>query len=369
MRIIDQELQIPDFDFTTRLSVPGTVYIDIETTGFNRRRSHLYLLGAMWLKNRQPILRQWFAERPADEETIIRDFFSFCVGFKHLVQFNGSSFDLPYLQHKAAYYGIETASLPKKITDLYQQYRVLKDLLGQSDMKLTNLEARAGYLRTDQHTGKELIKVYENYLQTADETLLSVLLQHNTDDIAGMLWLEVFDSLLALQGKTVTPTGCQSACDPGTGCLVFTCSYDMLFFPSLTVTFEDNMTLTLNGHTALLAVPVYEGTLYHFFRDYQNYYYFPAEDRALHKSVALYADSSSRIRATRETACEPHTGLFLRTFAPLDTTPCFQPRDCAFGQYYICYEDTFLQNTALCTTYATHITSALLTHPTAPLKG
>ena len=75
MRIIDQELQIPDFDFTTRLSAPGTVYIDIETTGLNRHRSHLYLLGAMWLKNSHPILRQWFAERPADEEAIIRDFF------------------------------------------------------------------------------------------------------------------------------------------------------------------------------------------------------------------------------------------------------------------------------------------------------
>ena len=99
MRIIDQELQIPDFGFTPRLAAPKTVYIDIETTGLNRRRSHLYLLGAMWMDNGQVILRQWFAERPSDEETILRDFFSFCGVFTHLVQFNGSSFDLPYLRH------------------------------------------------------------------------------------------------------------------------------------------------------------------------------------------------------------------------------------------------------------------------------
>lgn len=366
MRIIDQELQIPDFGFTPRLADPKTVYIDIETTGLNRRRSHLYLLGAMWRDNRQVILRQWFAERPSDEETILRDFFSFCNNFTHLVQFNVSSFDLPYLRHKAAFYGIDALTLPENITDLYQLYRPLKDLLGQSDMKLTHLEARAGYQRTDQHSGKELIQVYETYLQTADDDLLSAFLQHNTDDIAGMLWLEAFDGLLALQNKSIAPDDCHVTTDPRTGFLVFTCRYNTLALPALTVSADDSMTLTLDNHTAVLCAPVYEGTLYHFFPDYKNYYYFPAEDRALHKSVACFADASSRTKATRETAYAPHTGTFLRTFAPLDSTPTFQPRDCVPGEYYICYEDTFLQNPALCQTYVTHITSALLTHPKRP---
>ena len=366
MRIIDQELQIPDFDFSTRLSAPGTVYIDIETTGLNHRRSHLYLLGAMWQENGQVILHQWFAERPSDEETILRDFFSFCSDFTHLVQFNGSSFDLPYLCHKATYYGIEPVTLPEKVTDLYQQYRSLKDLLGLNDMKLTHLEACANYPRTDHHSGKELIKVYETYLQTADDGLFSVLLQHNTDDIAGMLWLEAFDGLLALQNQTAVPEDCFVSIDPQTGCLVFTCLYPALCLPALHLTAEDGMQLSTAGKSTVLTVPVYEGTLYHFFPDYKNYYYFPAEDRALHKSVARFADASSRIKATRETAYEPHTGTFLRTFAPLDTLPTFQPRNCAPGQYYICYEDTFFPNTALCTTYATHITSALLNHPKRP---
>lgn len=361
MRIIDQELQIPDFTYPTRLKEPRTLYIDIETTGLNRRRSHLYLLGAMYIQNDQTCLRQWFAEKPSDEETILRDFFSFCKDFTSLVQFNGSNFDLPYLCHKATYYEIDPSTLPTAVTDLYQLYRPLKKILSQPDMKLTTLEAATGYPRTDHHSGKDLIKVYETWLQTADEPLLATLQQHNTDDIIGMLWLERLDALLSLRHKELKPDTLTTSIDNSSGYLICTCQYATLTLPELTIQEDDGLSLTTQTDTLTLTLPVYGGTLYHYFDDYKNYYYFPDENRALHKSIAIYAEASSRIKATRETAYEPHTGQFLRTFAPLTDTPMFQTPNREKDLWFIPYDQTTLADTALLTTYATHIIAALLT--------
>ena len=358
MRIINQKLQIPDFPFSVRLYDAKTVYIDIETTGLNRHRSHLYLLGAMWAGEGQVQLRQWFAERPSDEEEILRDFFSFIREFDHLIQFNGSSFDLPYLRHKAAFYEIE-AVFPPAVTDLYHLYRPLKNLLLQEDMKLTHLEVSAGYDRTDHHSGKELIKVYDSYLQTADPALLAGLLQHNTDDIVGMLWLEAFDGLLKLQKGSLSPADCPVSADPQTGYLNFSCRYDTLSLPPVTVQETDGIRVTCRKNLVTLTVPVYEGTLYHFFTDYKNYYYFPSEDRAMHKSVAVYADPASRIKATKDTCYEPHTGRFLRTFAPLDLL-MFQTKEREASLWFVSYKEALLKDPAFCSLYAVHMISHLL---------
>ena len=103
MKIVEQHPEIPDSDKNCLLSRKRTLYFDIETTGLNARRSHLYLLGAMWKENEHIILRQWFAEKPSDEETILREFMKLTENFDSLVHFNGATFDLPYLCNKALY--------------------------------------------------------------------------------------------------------------------------------------------------------------------------------------------------------------------------------------------------------------------------
>ena len=53
---------------------------------------------------------------------------------------------------------------------------------------------------------------------------------------------------------------------------------------------------------AILKIPVYEGFLRYYYPDYENYWYFPAEDTAIHKNLALYSDRSHRQKATVDTA-------------------------------------------------------------------
>lgn len=60
-----------------------------------------------------------------------------------------------------------------------------------------------------------------------------------------------------------------------------------------------------------LSVPVFHGTLKYFFNDYKEYYYLPAEDRAIHKSVAEFVDKAYRKKATKETCYQKKEGCFL----------------------------------------------------------
>jgi hypothetical protein len=62
---------------------------------------------------------------------------------------------------------------------------------------------------------------------------------------------------------------------------------------------------------ALLSARLFQGTLKFFFPDPENYYYLPAEDRAIHRSVAEFVAKAHRKKATKQTAYERCEGLFL----------------------------------------------------------
>ncbi len=47
----------------------------------------------------------------------------------------------------------------------------------------------------------------------------------------------------------------------------------------------------------ILKVPVYEEEMKYFYSNYKDYYYLPAEDVALHKSVAAFVDKDHRVQA------------------------------------------------------------------------
>jgi hypothetical protein len=77
--------------------------------------------------------------------------------------------------------------------------------------------------------------------------------------------------------------------------------------------------LTLKEDTLCLALPIYEGSLKFFFEPVRDYYYFPLEDTAIHKSVAQFMDPSTRRKATASTCYTKKEGSFLPS---LSQKPC-----------------------------------------------
>ena len=92
--------------------------------------------------------------------------------------------------------------------------------------------------------------------------------------------------------------------------------------------------LVLDLDKAKSGIPAVRGEFKHFYKDYKNYYYLPAEDVAYHKSVSEFVDKSARRQATARTAYIKKTGLF----APVFDKSLFNP-DFLFRPSYECKQE------------------------------
>ena len=163
------------------------VFFDIETTGLSHKTAFLYLVGAAFMESGRFVLCQYLAEDLSEEEAVLKAFSERIHGKKRLIHFNGSTFDLPFLQARCRKYGLECAASAMEQTDLYRRISPLKNVLKLSNCKLKTLEEFLGSGRKDPFTGGELIELYHTYRREKDERLLEVLLLHNAEDILGML--------------------------------------------------------------------------------------------------------------------------------------------------------------------------------------
>lgn len=82
------------------------LFFDIETTGFSARSACVYLIGCAYLTTNGWETRQFFAETPDDEADVLQQFFSFSASFPVMVHFNGTTFDVPFLQTRAKKFGL-----------------------------------------------------------------------------------------------------------------------------------------------------------------------------------------------------------------------------------------------------------------------
>ena len=179
MKKIEYRIEIPECilgNFTDAL------FLDIETTGFHRKRAQIYLIGAGYIKGEEFVCWQWFSDDGTEEE-LLQDFFSFVLPFKRLVHYNGLSFDLPFLEEKAKLYQIKGSLIEKEQLDLYREIRPLRHFLNLKDLKLPTVESFFRIEREETENGKTLIPVYKSYLESPTQEKEEELRKHNYFDI------------------------------------------------------------------------------------------------------------------------------------------------------------------------------------------
>ena len=307
MKIIEYPVEIRLSYPLERLGDPsGLLFFDIETTGFSAYSSSLYLIGALYLKDGQFYLRQWFSESLSDELSLLRDFFAFAAGFQALVHFNGDGFDLRYIRDAAKQYGIASTLDKLESFDILKNLRRTKKVLGLDSLKQKSVENFLGIYREDRYSGGELISVYESYLKNGEEELLSLLLLHNAEDVKGMP--EILPSLL--YGDALKEPGTLKASEKENGALTLRFEYPE-DFPVPLLYRENSLILSFQEHTLKLTVPLYSGTLRYYYPDYKNYYYLPQEGTAIHKKLAQFVDKAYREPATPENCFTAVSGLFV----------------------------------------------------------
>lgn len=326
----------------------GLLFFDIETTGLTARSSCVYLIGAVSRKSGRWEIVQWFSESPREERAILQEFLRYAGDFSQIIHFNGDRFDLPYLAEKCRAHHLENTLDALVSRDLYRMIRPLKPLLGLSSLKQKSLEEYLGLYREDRFDGGELISVYLDYVMLGGEDRLSALLLHNYEDLLGML------SILPLLSCCALTDGNYQAADAISQEDAVTIRAWLPAALPKAVSYETPLYRLRGEKSALhVTVPVLRGTLKHFFSDYKNYFYLPAEDMAIHKSVAVYVDKNYRHPAKAGNCYTKKDGVYLPQRAPLFEPvfkQSFQDRLC----YFAC-TDAFLQDRAQLQQYLRHL--------------
>ncbi|WP_058485216.1 ribonuclease H-like domain-containing protein [Defluviitalea phaphyphila] len=306
------------FSFFLNKNIYDFLFFDIETTGFSPINSHLYLIGCIYFKNDNWIFNQFFAENPSEEEDVLREFFKLTKSFKYIVHFNGDTFDIPYLEKKSNLLSIENTLNKLKSIDILKDIRPFKKILGLENCKLKTVEKYLNINRKDIYNGGELIEQYYNYCKTFNKNLKDNLLLHNEEDLYGLMEiLRIYDIITFIKNIT----------KPNYIIDIFNiklCNNTLLFSlktlnssPFSSVIKKEKWSCYIYKGENLInfEISLINDTLFHFFSNYNEYYYLPEKDEAIHKSIGKFLPKEKRKPAKASNCYIKKSGLFLQIFS------------------------------------------------------
>lgn len=359
MKIIDKLLPIKNIDYPIEklYEIDKILFLDIETTGFTAKNSNLYLIGCAYFHNNTWNLKQWFCENPEDEQNVLHSFLDFLNSYEFIIHFNGNNFDIPYLAGKADQYNVSCHLSNIQGLDLYRRISPFKFFLKLPNCKQKTLESFLEIERDDQFNGGELIQKYHEYLLHPDANLLELLLLHNAEDMEGMIQLLPLLSYSDLFTDTITVKKVQA-------------NYYKDFYNQMhqelvmKLSFESPLPKAISYYTngcyftgdkkeGSLKVPLYEEEMKYYYSNYQDYYYLPEEDIAIHKSVASYVDKDFRKQATAATCYTRKKATYLPQWELL-FTPFFK-RDYKSKNFFFELTEDFKTKRSAFSKYAEHI--------------
>lgn len=334
---------LPEFTpyLPPELQAKRAIYFDIETTGLSAQSSYVYLIGCAYEKEGTYYLTQWMCTEPAEEKELLRLFFDKTKEYDLVLHYNGTGFDLPFLEKKAKRHCLSNPLSSLESLDLYAVARKLKAYLPTEDLKLKSMEQFFGFTRTDTFSGSELIEVYARFLglyrlnemtnhsKEQEVTALGhVLLLHNAEDIKNLpsltvlLFLQNLPAELSPERIHSTPHVTSPEIEAALAKITLTpvavsVEYDLPFTlpQSCELCFPFNsqvvkLKLSADGQLMLL-LPTFKGELKYFYPNPSDYYYLPMEDCAMHKSVASFVEKEYRKKATVATCYTKKEGVFV----------------------------------------------------------
>lgn len=367
-----------DYPLDTEYGTDKIAFFDIETTGFVAETTYLYLIGCIYVEKDSLYVIQWFSEDIKEEALLIKSFFKFIDKYKLLIHYNGSGFDIPYLKKKCDMLKLDYSFDNIQSLDLYKKLLPIKKLLKLNNYKQKTIEEFLKIKREDTLGGGELIEVYQSYLGrkhlenlrksranepvnkvgdnniSDSDKLLHTLLLHNKDDIIGLVkilpmlyYCDLFEKPFQIQ---------QAGVDNNK--LIIKLEYN--FSLPVRISFgNDYIYLSAFENTAFITIDIYDGELKYFYDNYKDYYYLSNEDRAVHKSLAIYVDKNYRVKANPSNSYTKKEGLFAPQYYPL-ISPSFKKEHTDKVSFVEIHTDFLLQEDNL-TKYIGHILSHILT--------
>lgn len=294
------------------------LFFDIETTGFSPNSAFVYLIGCAWRTGEVLYLTQYLADKREEEPELLKTFLEKISSFHTLVSFNGLGFDLPFLKGRMQKCGLSHSLDDLCYIDLFKDLSSLKNLILLENHKQKTVEQFLGIRRGDRYNGGELIPVYKQYSTSGDRELLNILLLHNCEDvlgIAGIYSIRRYEAFFrsSFQVTDIKVHQLPKGMDP---------SFEDQF--ELFCTFQSPVKVPKELHSdhagffvsigterSQIRLPIFHGEVKFFYENYSEYYYLPAEDRAIHKSVSSFVDNAYREKCKAYNCYLPKDGFFL----------------------------------------------------------
>ena len=362
------------FDFSSavvrRFFTEDAIFFDIETTGFSPAHSKLYLIGCATRKGDLLCIDQFFAEDTSEEGEVLTAFFTLLEQYQTILSFNGVGFDIPYLKGKCQSLHLPSPFESHACLDIYKEASQIKALLGLSSLKQKSIEIFLGIDRKDLYSGGELIDIYKSYTVTPSKEALTLLRQHNYEDVLYMpsllfllAYREAFADSLSIRSlkarQTPQPDGSMKKE------LLFTLTSEYPFPKPVSYGF-DGLTLDFFEEKATLVVPLLDEELRFFLDNPKDYYYLPEEDCAVHKNLAAGVSKERRRQATAANCYVRRHAVFLPQYKEI-FSPAFR-KNLRDKKSYFALTKEFAASKELQLDYVRHLLASINTKRLPPKK-
>jgi uncharacterized protein len=161
--------------------------IDTETTGLaGGTGTYPFIIGIGFWKEKQFVVRQYILRDFFEEPAQLSAFTSDLSGTTSILTYNGKTFDMPLLRTRFHINRMEIPFTDHIHLDFIHPCRRLFRRHFDS-LNLTNLEEKVvGFDREDDVPSHLIPRIYFDYLQNRDESLLLPILNHNRNDIVSL---------------------------------------------------------------------------------------------------------------------------------------------------------------------------------------
>ncbi|MBR4780446.1 MAG: ribonuclease H-like domain-containing protein [Lachnospiraceae bacterium] len=314
---------------------------DIDTTSFEAANGCIFLIGVMYYQNEQLYFTQFFSESIDEEALIIEKFFDIAENYKILLSYKGESFDIPYIGKRL--YALKQnelysrfAALRSRSVDIANEIMSVKNALGFSSTKLDYLRKKCGQTVPERVSGENISRFYVEHIAASKlrklleitgkskkcdlignynpkpviddlahikpdsgDRFLTDILYRNKENIESVIYLLRLSRIFSMRKGRFDVT-VDTFSDAESNGHSITDNYDTIHF-----------NISSSDYRLRLPVTIVSLSLKQFYPNYKDYYYFPAEDMAVHKSIAEFAASGSKKKATAKTAYRNVYGRFI----------------------------------------------------------
>ena len=310
-----EEIYIKKNNLTNTLFDEKSLFFDIETTGFSPSSSSIYMIGCARRKGNHICIDQFFAETVNEEKLIISAFIDLLKQYSTIISYNGVGFDIPFLKAKCDKYNINESFKDYNYIDIFKSVSKIKFLLKLENYKQKSIEKFLGLKRDDKFSGGELINVYYDYLKSPSDEYLKILYLHNFEDIIGMTellpilsYIEILNGQYSIEETKISKYIEYNGNEHKEFLISLKNDYVL---PQKVSAKSDLFYIVMNPEKTLVRIPILDGELKFFHNNYKEYYYLPAEDNAIHKSVASFVDSGYKEKCHAYNCYTRKNSLFL----------------------------------------------------------